>query len=154
MKLRIMLCIFAMFSGCSRPAPTVTFIFPRGFTGLVLISEDRNIGAELSLTNGECSITIPNNGRLVVKNLALFTHWHKEHAQFDDGKAIGAESDRNAAIWLFDLTYVKPKGCYYFVGTGADYDVVSKLYNFYELPLAKHIDQADLKQLNAMPGAH
>ena len=94
-----------------------------------------------SVTNETCSLEIPQSGKLAVKSLKPFNSWHKTTAQYKDGKPLSYEkSDSKTEKQLFGLSFVQGRGCYYFVGTYADWDRISKTLDFKELPLGTKID--------------
>ena len=122
--------------GCSHNAPTIAFVFPDGFTGMALVAEDETNGVDLPFENGQYNIEIPKNGKIAVKTLKPFTEWHKVIVQYESGKSIPYETATgDADVELYGLPFVPEKGGYFFLGTKADCDAVSKRYDFDKLPL-------------------
>ena len=127
-------------TGCGRDSPTMLFILPNGFSGLFVISEDRNNGVILDRTNNAYPLEIPENGRLAVKSFAPFNHWHKVSAKFKDGKNLPvATTTRTSEIALHELPSVGGIGIYYFVGSQSEFDAISRKHDFYKFPLATKI---------------
>jgi hypothetical protein len=125
-----------LFSGCSRQPVTVVFRFQNGYNGLVRVSEDHTNGVTVRGANGKYTIEVPESGWVRLKSLALLTEWHKEEAQFQNGTPLGyVASGSSTENVLYGLPTVGGYGCFYFVGTSAEYDKVSKKYDFYKLPL-------------------
>jgi len=148
MKSHLVLVFLVMVGviGCSHNAPTLVFTFPDGFNGLVLISEDKKSDLVLPTRNGVYNIEIPQNGELAVKDFRPFNHWHKTIARYKSGKLLSDEtSTSNTQNALFGLGYEHGRGCYYFVGTKADYDLISKKHDFYKTPLANKLTPSALK---------
>jgi len=117
--------------GCNGDTPTIRFIFPKGFNGLVLVSEDKNKGLDLPNLNGERIIEILES---------------RPVAQYRGGERIPDQTTtNNTEDALFGLPSVPGRGCYYFLGTKTDYDVISKMYDFEKLPLGRKIGPPALK---------
>ena len=132
--------------GCSTDSPTLIFILPDGFKGLVRISEDKNNGLDLRVKNGEYTVEIPQSGNLVVRSFKPFNHWHKEKARYKSGETILDQTSTSATMNLFfDLPYVESHGIYYLVGTKEDYNAISKC-DFHKLPLAEKVNPSSIKQ--------
>ena len=146
MKKHLIVIIMAMIgmASCGTDSPTIIFILPDGFKGLVLISEDTN-GLALRVKNAECTVEIPQSGNLVVRNFKLFDHWHKEKARYKSGEPIMDQTSTSTTTNLFfDLPSVQGFGIYYLVGTKEDYKAISKV-DFHKLPLATEIDPSALR---------
>ena len=145
----LLLSIVISHTGCSHRAPTILFIVPNGFKGLLLISEDPN-AETLRVVKDAYTVEIPKDGRVVIKSLAPFNKWHKEIAKYPDGQNLPDKTSMsNTENGFYGLPYVQGRGIHYFVGTRSDYDALLKRYDFDKFPLATKIDAA---ALNKRPG--
>jgi hypothetical protein len=127
---------------CSSRPTQVVFNIPKGFRGLFLLSEDKASGASLHPKDDEFTIEVPNNGRIVVSNLAPLSDWHKERALFKDGAMVTIDIPpaNDNGIGVYSLAFVANRGAYYFVGNRSDYLAVSKLVDYGTLPLGRVIE--------------
>jgi hypothetical protein len=147
MRLQILLLLAVAIgvSGCDREA-SIAFIFPNGYYGLAHIKEDKANGVEMRLLDGVYTIEVPVDGKLAVNSLEPFYQWHKTVARYKSGKTIVFEEfANNDADFLFGLPAVPGLGIFFFLGTKQDYEAVSKLPDFYKLPLARRPDASTLK---------
>jgi len=132
--------------GCKHESPTIVFIFPDGFNGLMLIAKDENNGQDFPIVNGEYRIEVPQNGKMAVKSFKPIVQWHKVVARYKSGKNIPYEITTGSNdIELYALPFDPDKGCYYFVGTPTDSDALSKIKDFEKFPLATKIDSSTFK---------
>lgn len=113
---------------CSRDTPTIVFVFPDGFKGLILFATNTVTGVDLPRVNGQYNIEVPENGKITVKNFKLFTQWHKVIVRYKNGEEIAYETATNDAdIELNALPFGPDAGCYYFLGTLAEQKAFSKV---------------------------
>lgn len=79
-------------SACApRNYPTVQFVVPSGFRGIVCVTESPN-GRAVEATNDRFVVEVPATGVLIVRSAQFFTAWHEESWRFSDGTAIPDES--------------------------------------------------------------
>ena len=129
--------------GCSRESPTVVFMIPKGFTGLLMLTEDRSSGIPLRYSKEGYVVEVPDSGRMAIKDFKVFFGWHKEIAIHKNGTALKVT---NTEPGFYSLPYLPHKGMYWFVGSQQDYDIISRTYDFEKLPLATKIDTSELRK--------
>jgi hypothetical protein len=119
--------LFALFLvvGCREKAgsPTVRFVIPEGFKGVVEISRDPT-GVDLVLENNKVSVVVPSDGRLSVKSVKLIEDAHALAAVYASGRALSLELGPSGTAGVVALHFPakrsasKPDTFLYFVGTG------------------------------------
>jgi hypothetical protein len=123
-------------TSCSAESPTITFVFPKGYYGLVLIAKDVHGGEELKRVDNKYTVQIPTSGKVFVKSYAPFDNWHKEVAKYVDGTSIPDQSAQFNELTAFSpLRSVQGSGIFYFLGTRLDRDEISKR-DLRKMPLA------------------
>ena len=133
----LIFCLLVVIGACKPSPTTATFIFPNGFHGLLLVSEDRTNGRMESIFDRKITIYVPPDGKVKLKNIQVFANWHRELAQYEDGSNIAIEAPtNNSTMCLHAITYIPNKGFYYFVGTWPECEVMERKNDVSEFPLA------------------
>ncbi|SRR6266481_167829 len=131
-----------VFFGCDRHGTPVRFVLPEGFHGVFQISEDPQHGVDLVKSNGMLLVTVPTNGRVVVKDWRFLTVWHSETAVFPDGKVISEEDyDTNSVVLHAQAS--QGHTTWVVVGTDRESDIARILLGEH-MPLARQLTEDDL----------
>jgi len=104
---------------------TLTFVFPKKFTGLATITERSDAGVDPERATDGYIYRFPSNGVLVVKNLKPFEKWHKIRAEYAGGRAIevaNPDSGYPEQIALHSLSRKGRDTIHYYVGYERDKD--------------------------------
>jgi hypothetical protein len=86
----VSLSILVTFAGCNwRQDYTIEFVVPEGYTGVIIVEEDRETGGEPQREDGNTYVyEVPETGILVVKNFDPFDHYHFFIARYAGGRWI------------------------------------------------------------------
>lgn len=148
----VLMLTTAIITSCKHQTTTIAFVIPTGFSGLILIKEDKIDGHPLYISNDVYLIDVPRTGELAVKTLSPFTQWHKTTGYYKNGKLIPYELfSGTQELGLYDLPTVIGKGCYYFVGRTEQYNFISKQADFSKYPLGTDIVLTNQEILNSNP---
>ncbi len=131
-----------VFLGCDRHGTPVRFVLPEGFHGVFQISEDPQRGVDLVKSNGMLLVTVPINGRVVVKDWSFLTVWHSETAIFPDGKVISGEDYDTNSVALHSQAS-QGHTTWVVVGTARESDIARILLGEH-MPLARQLTEDDL----------
>jgi hypothetical protein len=143
-NLALALTVLVCFAGCDLHDPTISFVFPDGFEGLARIKEDKSSKNELLSHDSTYVIEFPREGEITVKDISVFSRWHKYTAIFKNGKNIPWE-DQGAALQLYTITVPTDSGICIFVGSYEDYRAVSRIFGGpLALPLGKKLSAKEL----------
>jgi len=128
--------------GCERHGAPVRFVLPDGFRDVFQISEDPQHGIDLVKSNGMLLVTVPTNGRVVVKDWSFLTVWHSETAIFPSGKVI-SEEDYNTNSVVLHSQASQGHTTWVVVGTDRESDIARILLGEH-MPLARPLTKDDL----------
>ncbi len=86
--------VFTVFllAGCGpKTDPSMRFVLPNNFRGIIEITCDTNSGIALEPKNGRCSIVVPADGKVRVASFRVFDTFHVVTAVSASGVAIPVE---------------------------------------------------------------
>jgi hypothetical protein len=111
--------------------PPVHFVLPDGYRGAFYLIHDPTKGVTITKRDGRFTLTIPEGGRLRVRDFAFVQRWHQETAAFVTGVPIGTSDDfaTNAiSLWSGSKMRINhdPEFIWYVVGTQRDLNAVSR----------------------------
>jgi len=120
----VVMVITAALTGC-KPASTIHFVVPKGYTGLVDLVVDPNNGQVLNETNGCYVVSVPTNGILRIQNPNVFEPWHELLATYSTGDKMEIDDEalpaaigfRSLPMVVETAKHITTKHIYYCVGT-------------------------------------
>jgi len=127
-----------MLIGCEQELDKpILFKLSNGFRGLIALEVDRDRGARFDDGGPVYEITIPSDGILAVRDLAILEFWHVVFVEYENGMPvpIAGRLEDESIVAFHSLPFVshhkkngKVERQYYFVGTKAECNVArSKL---------------------------
>jgi len=129
-------------TSCTSKNFNIRFIVPDNFNGLIVITQDENLGLEPRLVDHDIyQFDVPNSGLLQVKSTELFHEYHFSLAKRQDGSLIPslARGTNGKPIVDYDLPALHSIGTvykdnqlriYYCIGNDADYHNYRKQLGF------------------------
>jgi hypothetical protein len=91
-------------AGCVQPdVTTIVFHVPQGFEGTISLVLDPHKGVDIPIADHRADLFFPISGQLYVKQLDVFSTWHKELVLYPDGTVFYDQTRdfRNPAYqWL------------------------------------------------------
>lgn len=121
---------------CVALNPSIHYILPDGYVGVLRIQLDEKEGVEVKAKDGRYTYEIPASGVLKVKSLAPFEPMHEETAAYKNGAVIELTGSNvsDEAVALRSLgTYQRgdgPRTMAFVIGTKQEEDKLrSEMYN-------------------------
>jgi len=107
-------------TGCNNQSKVVRIVLPKGSKGVFFVKQDVVEGSLVATRGQKITLTIPNNGKLIIKDAGFLFDWHSTTVTYDDGETIPfiasvrSVKDNFVACWeLFSTSDTQ----YYFIGT-------------------------------------
>jgi hypothetical protein len=133
-----MLFAIALLGGCGKK-PTLEYVVPNGYTGILKLCGGVADGVTLTPTNGLIVLTFPSSETLNVKGPLPVFEWHKERARYADGTDIPIYGfDSNVSNNIISLRGLGVKNdnreCWYLVGKEGQMPAAMNQFYGFDVP--------------------
>jgi hypothetical protein len=124
MKLFRFFSLLVMFcSSCGSGDKKLTFVVPKNFSGVFLVSEAK-LGGHPMVGNN-INLEVGADRRVLVENLKYFEKWHSIEVRKHSGEVITPDSGSHKN--LYNLGFIPNEGIYFFFGESQVYDEIKKV---------------------------